>query len=772
MNHNYKHSTLYSLIFSLIYSAGASADPKLEEVIVTAQKREENLQQVPIAITALSGEQLASRGIEGSMSLNALAPNLQVSKSPGSSLISQISIRGSVTGQPAIYVDPAVGMYVDGVYIAKSQGSLFELLDLERVEVLRGPQGTLFGRNTMAGAINFVTRKPTGVWGGSASLEVGNYGHQVERISLDLPKMGIVSLALGARNEKSDGWMSNKTGKDEGDANRHAWRAAANFDISPQFQLDYKFDHTNAGESEYPMTLYSVRGTDGSLASLGQTLSGFGLTAAGNFLIAAQPQMEPYVSRQRPGSVALDPGAQTGQWLSVDGHALVASYDVNDRNTLKYIGSYREMEYKDRLDLDGTPVNLILTGRDTSVRTYSHELQWIGHTERLNYVLGYYFFNESGSTTGGQHIALSPPPAADKFVNYKTGDQAKALYGQLDWKVIDALTLTAGLRYTTERRTNKSSQVATAGYRGPELFYILPPTEAAASFSSTTPSFSATYPLSDDINLYARVAKGFRSGGFSAELPTVAGVTTPYGPEKATTYEAGVKSQFWDQRAQLNLTLFRNKITDMQLSQLPPGTTTSQIFNAGKATMEGIELEGVLLPVDGWKVQGSYGYLHGKFDEYLDHPRNAATAALAGVAPTALIDTADNRVMPYAPRHTLNLNVDGELAKLYGGTLRGIVDYTWTASFYAYASNRSLTCADAGSGSLASINKMPSLGLLNARLLLADIPLTETGKGEVSLWVRNLTDEKKLINLIDFSYFQNAAWTQPRTFGMTLGYRW
>ncbi|WP_186453883.1 TonB-dependent receptor [Denitratisoma sp. DHT3] len=235
------------LLITAIYAGGAWAQGKeatLEEVIVTAQKRAEKLQDVPISITAIAGAQLENRGIEGNASLNGLAPNLQVNKSPGSGLISQVSIRGSVTGQPAIYVDPAVGMYVDGVYIAKSQGNMFDLLDLERVEVLRGPQGTLFGRNTLAGAISFVTRKPSGQWSGAVSLDVGNYGRHVERVSLDLPKMGITSLSLAMRNEKADGWMKNGNGKALGGADRQAFRLAANFDISNKFKIDYVYDHS------------------------------------------------------------------------------------------------------------------------------------------------------------------------------------------------------------------------------------------------------------------------------------------------------------------------------------------------------------------------------------------------------------------------------------------------------------------------------------------------------------------------------------------------
>lgn len=774
---------LIPLLVATIYatsSAAARGDAEvLEEVIVTAQKRVERLQDVPISITAISGAQLEARGIEGNAALNGLAPNLQVNVSPASSLISQVSIRGSVTGQVAIYVDPAVGMYVDGVYIAKAQGNMFDLIDLERIEVLRGPQGTLFGRNTLGGAVSFITRKPSGQWSGSVSLDVGNYGRHVERVSLDLPKMGIASINIAARNEKSDGWMKNYNGRDEGSADRQAYRLAARLDITKQFKVDYVYDHTDVDETSYPTTFYNPRGSVGTLTDLGNQLVRFGgilknpaFTTAGNFLLAAPPQMAPYLSTSRPSGVATDDGFENFQRLNINGHALTATYEIDPRNTLKYIGSARDMKYSDRLDLDGTPVKLISTGRNTDVKSYSQELQWIGNTDRLNYVAGLYWYRDDGTTLGGQLIGLSPPPANTKYVNYRTTDNAKAAYGQLDYKVTDALMLSAGIRRTTEKRTNASAQFGTDGYRGPITSTILPWTPASASWNSTTPTVAATYKLNEEFSVYGRIARGFRAGGFSAEAPTVAGVTTVVNPEKSTTYEAGIKSVLAGGKAQFNAAVFRNDITDMQVNRLPPGTTTSIMLNAGKAQMMGLELDGAFLVADGWKVQGSYGYLHGKYDVYMDYPYSAATAALAGVSTTTLINTASNRVFNYAPRHTLSLNVDGRLAKTPWGTLRGMVDYTYTADFYAYPSNKSLTAPNAGAGTVAWINKLPAIGLVNARLTLADVPIGGPGAASVSLWVRNLTDSKKLTNLIDFSYFQNAAWTPPRTYGLNLNYKW
>jgi iron complex outermembrane receptor protein len=756
-----------------------AADDRIEEVIVTAQKRVEKLQDVPISITAISGAQLENRGIESTTSLNALAPNLQSVTSPTSGVVSQIAIRGSVTAQTAIYVDPAVGMYVDGVYIAKAQGNIFELLDLERVEVLRGPQGTLFGRNTLGGAISFVTRKPSGHWGGSASVDIGNYGRHVERLSLDLPKMGIASISVAARNEKADGWMKNNTGRDEGNANRQAFRLAANLDISSKFKVDYAYDYTDVDEALWPITLTSVSGTSGSLVSLGKTLVGAGnalklpaYVTAGNYLIAASPQMAPYVSSERPNSVATDPGLNPSQRLRINGNALTATYELDPRNTLKYIGSYRTTSYSHRLDLDGTPVVMMSTGRDSDVKSYSHEFQWVGNTDRLNYVAGLYYYDEDGSVYAPQLHYLGPPPGNAKLVRYTTTDKAKALFAQLDYKVTGALTLSAGARRTTEERGSGAAQFTTNGYDGPITSTLLPWTYAKAKWSATTPVAAATFKVNEGLTVFGRMAKGFRAGGFSGEATTVAGVTTPVNPEKSTSYELGFKSSFANGKGQFSGTVFQNNITDMQLSRVVLGTTSSISFNAGKAKMSGIELEGAFVIADGWKLQGSYGYLHGKFDEYMDYPFSAATAALAGVSTSTLINTADNRVFPFAPKHTFNLSVDGRLAKTAWGTLRGVVDYVYTAEYYVGANNKSVTSANAGGGSLAEFNKNPNQGLINARLILADVPVGGPGTASVSLWVRNLADSKKQTNTIDLGYFRNALWTPPRMFGLNLNYKW
>ena len=256
--------TLPLLIVSA-YAGGALAQEQVETIVVTAQKRQERVHDVPISITAITAAQLEARGIEGIANLNSAAPNMVFRSNPGSDLISTVALRGSGTGQPAIWVDPSVGMYLDGVYIGKAQGSVFDVIEIERVEVLRGPQGTLFGRNTEGGAVNLVSRRPAGVWGGSVGIEIGNRNHQVGRIALDLPKLGIASVSVGYRKEERDGWAKNLTGPDMGAKDKEAYRLAATLDITKDFKLDYTYDHSEINNVPAPTSLYSVEGWSGSV---------------------------------------------------------------------------------------------------------------------------------------------------------------------------------------------------------------------------------------------------------------------------------------------------------------------------------------------------------------------------------------------------------------------------------------------------------------------------------------------------------------------------
>lgn len=747
-------------------ASSATKSGGLEEIVVTAQKREEKLLDVPISITAVSSAQLEARGVTSVAGLGSLAPNLFYRSNPGTKSIPTIGIRGSITGQPAIWVDPPVGLYVDGVYVGKSQGSVFDIVDLERVEVLRGPQGTLFGRNTEGGAINFVTRKPSGEFQGKANLELGEYNRQVYGLTVDLPKFSIVSVTLAARKETQDGWVKNLTPgvNDLGATDKLSLRAAARFELSDKLTADYVYDYSKTRDTPNPTSLFALSGWSGTFPSV------FGAFVGG----AIQNALSPYVQTTRPKTIRTDPGRQLYTNLNSNGHAVTLNYEADDSLNLKYIFSHRSMHYADSGDLDGSPLtsvtlipNVLSWGlvtyfnRDTRYEQTSHELQAVGSAldGNLKYVLGLYHFKDDGTTRGAQLFSLfgSGPVRSD----YASNTTAKAVYGQIDYTFLERLTATFGLRYTKERKGGWTHRFNTVGFNGPFLSNVYLSPDYSAKFDGTTPVAALSYKATDDINIFARVARGFKSGGFSSELTSNA-VLTPYKPQKSLSMEVGVKSRLFDNRASLNVTYFRNKISDQQLTQLLPASTQSFLSNAGKSTYQGIEIEAAAKITDGWSFQLGYGYLHTKFNKYIDN------SFLPG---RPLIDTASNRLAPYAPKHSLNVNVDGELVKTDFGRLHLITDYTYVTKTYLYPVNKSLTAPNAGGSYVAALDSLPSLPNLNLRLALSDIEVGP-GTAELSLFVKNVTNVKKQVQGIDFGMYRTANWNDPRTFTGTLTYKW
>lgn len=801
------------LLIAAVYGSTALADEsKLEEVIVTAQKRAERLQDVPISISAIGGSQLETRGLEGARSIDGIVPNVTIKSAPSTGLIAATSIRGLNTGQPSIWADPSVGLYLDGVFVGKNQGSLFDIADLERIEVLRGPQGTLFGRNTEGGAINFVTRKPGGVFSGNVGFELGNYGRHVERVSIDLPKVGITSLSFALRNEEQDGWMKNDAGQAFNSKNRQAARLAANFDISPKFKIDYAYDTSHINEAPPGMTLvdttgyakhyqsssnYSTynmfqyglniypqiyfAGTCGGpnpLACMAGARAANMFTGLGQALAGTGAANTGYQDRISAGTA----GKNYYQKLDVAGHALTAAYELDARNTLKYIGSYRKMHYADMTDIDGTTLTIYDTGRDTKYSTYSHEFQWIGSTERMNYVAGYYQFKDDGTSTshqGGNMMTFLPPSfgaaaRAYQMPSFRVTTNAKAIYGQIDYKMTDALTATVGYRRTTEEKggnTVRYSANAAGAITGYQLDGAVPwtPYEAKASWAATTPVVALAYRLNENVNIFGRMAKGFKGGGFSLEATTIAGSQVPYNPERSTAYELGVKTNFWEGKGQFNATLFRTNVTDFHVSQMPAGSSTGSIIvNAGKARTQGIELESSFVLADGWKLQANYGYLDAKFTEYVTNNQFGN-----------LVDVAGNTVLGYAPKHQFNLSLDGRLAKTSVGTLRGIIDFSYSSKYYNYSGQKNQPVG-AGTpteaiavGNTVDEFTMPAITNINARLLLTGLQVGGPGAADVSLWVRNLTNSHKMTSHIDVGgYYRIATWQDPRMYGVSFNYKW
>ena len=703
----------------------------LEVIVVTAQRREERLQDVPIAVSVVSSEQLESRRITNLLNLKALAPNLLVSKYPNSNVASQVAIRGGVTVNGAMYWEPSTGLYLDGVYLGKAVGSVFDLVDAERIEVLRGLQGTLYGRNTMAGAVNLITRAPTGEFAANASLEIGNYRHNVQKLSFDLPKIGIARMSFGVRAQNREGLVdltSDSPGAALDSRKEFGGRFALALDFSDDFVADYRFDYTNVDQLPPHSQLYSL------------------VPRTPLFISAA-----PYASTKRLEQVSTNWASY--EQLSLQGHALTLTWDINETNTLKSITAYRELSNDDSVDIDGVPLTIATAKRISDFDQTSQELQWLGHTDRLNYVLGLYYYKEDGYTIN-PHVFFFGTDSSE----YGFGAEAVAAYTQLDYKVTDALTVTAGLRWTDEEKNTLRYKTVT-GIGAP-----IARVTAKKSFSSTTPMAAITYRVYDGLNLYARYAEGFKSGGFPGEAGSAAEAVIPFDPEQQVTWEIGAKMTSADRRLMLNAALFTNDIEDMHVNRFTGLPGVSVIRNAGQARTRGGELEATWLALEALRLQMSYGYLDAEWQQFMEAP--APGQPISNVA--------DNRAFPHAPEHTFNLMADTRFAQTEWGELRGIADYSYTSSFYPYPYQ--LTTVDP-TRATAGHTKVDGLGLLNLRLALVDIPLGSAGAGEFALWARNVTDEQSPTNFIDFGpgFFQNytlAYFQEPRTYGATFTYRW
>ena len=736
----------------------------LDAIEVTAQRRTQRLVDVPLAVTAITQDQVEGRGIHRLDDLNSLAPGLQVSRSPANTTISQLTIRGSSQINPAIYWDPAVGVYLDGVYIGKAQGSIFDIVDIASIEALRGPQGTLYGRNTIAGTVNFRTREPSGHFLGSAGVEYGEFGGQVYRASLDLPRLAIADISLGVRAERRDPWIATTAGSPvDGLNDRHNEGAHASvvLDLAQGLEAMYHLDYSKTDQTSQFLQLY--RSDDANLA--------------------------PYVSRKRRDTAAIN--APSTEFADVEGHSLTLGWDATDWLSIKSISGLRRVTWIDQLDLDGTPEDLAHSMRDTDYEQKSQDLNVSGQLGTLHYTAGGYYFEDDGFTNNPIYVEIYLNGVRTPFdfdSRYGTHSEAQAVYGQLDWNPIEPLTLSAGVRRTTEKKDLDRVfgwRTGTAPLPPGPYTYLMEEgyKTDGVTFTATTPMAAAALRVNQNLNTYVRYAEGFKSGGYNGEFSDFlqgdeasnkAETNTPFRPEKQKSIEFGAKTSFMDGKALVNVAAFSNKLDDLQASIfIATGAAATIVRNAGKATVRGFEVEAALIPFEGTTVRLNYAWLDPHYVEFIDNDcRGQPKVCTEG-------NFADNRAFVHAPRNSYNAVVDSELWHTRWGTLRAVADYVWTDAFYTYPyqlqPDPDTDAADRQQE--AESSKVRAYGLLNGRLSFIGIPLGGSRLGEVALWGRNLLDEDAVNNYIDFgpSVFENLTvvnFVEPRVVGFAALLRW
>jgi iron complex outermembrane receptor protein len=749
----YSAAPLAMLLASAMPALAQNAPGALEEIVVTAQRREEKLQDVPLSVSAISSDAIEQRGLSNVMALNSLAPNVSITNAAGNTTAAQIGIRGGIQINPALSWDPAVGIYLDGVYIGKTQGSVFDAIDLERIEVLRGPQGTLYGRNTLSGAINLVTRAPSGEFKGQASVGYGNFDYKVAKASIDLPRFGIVSANFSGRIERRDGFVRNVATPGFADTvartprlnnlRSEGARAAVDFDFTDDFKVAYRYDYSNNNQSNQFYQMSAV----GTVPQFGTATTIFDPNSPAYSGIPLFLFVNPNYSK----TASIDgPAYERSQ---VQGHSITGTWNASEAFNLKSITAYRKLTWKDGLDLDGSPLPIAHTQRLSDYWSWSQEAQAFGNLfeNRLNYVAGFYFFKDDGFTYNPQSYFFGT-----NFFDSSYGFTSKvyAFYTQLDYKVFENLTATAGVRYSHERKTILRTLLGTFNFAPP--IALIPTTTNAATFNSTTPMASLTYKVMEGVNVYGRYAQGYKSGGFNGETNDITELSRPYRPEKMDAFEIGAKTTLLGGRATLNAALFLNKSSDLQLSIFrATGAASSTVENAGKGTARGFELEASVRVFDGWTVGANWGYLDTYYSQYLD----------AGV------NVAKDRPFLHSPQNTFSVNLDGRLYQSDYGTLRVLTDYSHQSKQYFYPYSLTPT-----NNPNAFYTQVPGYGIWNGKLLLADIPISGDLTGEIGFWMKNITNNHSVQNWIDFGpSFGNIRPTNfvnPRTFGGELKIRW
>lgn len=620
-----------------------ASDPLGGDIVVTARKREEKLQDTPVAISAFTAAGLEARGADSAAALATFTPNLTLQNNPafgGSSNVASIYIRGIGQQDFLPTVDPGVGVYVDGVYVARSVGSILDLVDVERIEVLRGPQGTLFGRNTIGGAISLTSKAPSADTEGKASITYGTDHQVIAKGSVN----GALADGLYARGSfgyfMRDGYVHRPDGKDLGDSNRYVARLAFRAEASEALTFDLAFDATHARENGPPVsTLGYAYGKTRAAPPfvdihnvLANLAAGGGpvpctITGAINLAVprcADNRYVLSTVGRNR--NLGTSPAfSNSDLW----GASLVTTFEASPRLTLKSITAYRDLNSHFMRDGDGSPFNIVEFEDYYEQKQFSQELQLIGKAfdGKLDWILGGYYFRETGDNVNRLDFTVSRFQSGGAFTS-----KSLAAFGQGTLELMDGLKLTAGLRWTRDTKTFTPDQVIfenkvaflppfNAPFFAPGT-RILPNVTARQRASQVTPLVNLSYKPSANTLVYANYTKGFKSGGFSQRVfpPIVFPFTTnepdpvkqipSFSPEKVTAYELGTKITTGP--VQLNLAAFYSDYKDLQIQVF---TSVAPVFrNAASATIKGFEAELQLRPGNGWFAEFSAGLTDASYD--------------------------------------------------------------------------------------------------------------------------------------------------------------
>jgi iron complex outermembrane recepter protein len=748
--------------------AEATDNGALEEIVVTAQKRSEKLIDVPISITAISADQLVERGAKNVRDLTFSVPNFtsysQNDFNPG------ILVRGLSSASRSIGFESGLGAYIDGVYTGRTASITQDLDDVERVEVLRGPQGTLFGKNTTIGAISITTTRPGNDFTGSASAEYGNFNHYRATLGVSGPLVkDRIAAKVSGYVDSTDGYVKNifsgGVPRLNGDK-AYGFRGELRFTPSESLDIAVRGDYARSTEKTFEDETVEVTGND------------FGIP----------------VDSVVPGANTINIDGRNFSARKLYGTSLAINYTLPSDHVLTSISAYRKFDGRtENTDIDNTSFDYLTIDYFDKTDQITQELRIASpDTGRFKYVAGLYYFDQKATSDRNTPIGVDAlniliggfgfpdtlfvDPAIRTDVRVKT--KAYAAFANASFEIVDNLTLLAGLRYTKEKKSLVVSQTAPGifslpGVLGPDPIYLnVTPTTDKQSDSDLSPTVGLSYKFSNAVTGYLKYSKGFKSGGWNAELlspnraPSVANPSyfdvtqIRFNSENIVSYEAGLKAELFDRRLRMSSALFQLDYSDIQLSRFVGGLDGYKTDNAGRARVRGFELELNARPVNGLDLSASVGYADAKYLRYLIIP---AVPDPDGAGPlTGSPEVNQDGKTLDAPKWTAAFGAQ------YAIPLSDTLTLTFRNDF-SYRSKR------LGSGDLAErlTTTTPSILTVDGRISLA----SDAG-WDLALWGKNLTDNRYPIfrnpnsNLAFLGVTQQTtSYGPPRSYGVRLGYK-
>ncbi|MDB9926087.1 TonB-dependent receptor [Hyphomicrobiales bacterium] len=742
--------------FSNVYSQEASRPDSygLEEIVVTAQKREDNIQTVPIAITAISGDVLDNKAVVNLESLQGLVPGAQIGQFANTPHGAVFNIRGMGAIEPDPYAGSAVMVTIDGVPQYFNMTSLVDLFDVERVEVLRGPQGTLFGANTTGGVVNIVTKAPSGEYNGKVQVTAGDWNRFDVKAAADLPINDKLSLRLSGFHHGRDGFVTNVyDGSDMGSIDVNSIRATLRYDAGNGFEATWRNEilRSENGSPYIGMGAYPGEAEYVAPGTIAGTNSGAQYT--GYCLPVGSPCTAPddYYSANSSEKDMSD--------MNTDASTLEMVWSDTSLGTITSITSFKQFDLHEYTDQDGTVEFLASTDRRTDGDQITQEIRVNTEvSDNIDLVYGLYFSEDSYYHTQNFRAQFASPG----FSQVTAQDQertSQAIFAHSFIDLSDKLRLQVGGRYSkeeTEMKVEVTHFISLDGigrYFGDDRlsdFGIDFKAQGKDDWTDWSAKVGLDYQISDNTLAYGHISRGFKSGGFVGRI-TIPEDIGPYDPEIVETIELGMKTDLMDNKLRLNVNVFKNDYQDLQLAliyftknSLGFDVNGNSILNAADATTQGIELEFFAAPSPNLRINGSLTFLEAEYDDFPYTNADGSSTNLSGYR------------LQNAPEITANLGFD----------------YSWRtangemtlSSIYKYNDEKFNT----------SLLNTPRSTIQETDLIDANLMWTpDSDDWSVNFWVKNLADERYISSVFEApGVLAIVNFLPPREYGVSFDFNW